>query len=282
MGSLQGKVAMVTGAASKRGMGRRVAVRLAEEGADLIIMDKYAAPQSIWPGDEGWGGLEAVAAEIKSAGRAALPIVADVSVGRDVDIAVRQAMDRFGKIDILVHCGGIRGSMTTPIIDLTEEDWRTVIDVNLTGSFLICKAVASTMIIGGEGKKIVLIGSKAATEGYRGSAGYCASKHGLLGLARTLALELAPFRINVNVINPGAFETNLRDQAIIQRAKAQGITVAELIKKESQQAPKSGPAANIPLGRLGTPDDIADLVLFLVSDRASYITGETIDIDGGV
>jgi NAD(P)-dependent dehydrogenase (short-subunit alcohol dehydrogenase family) len=283
MGILEGKVALVTGAASKRGMGHRVAVRLAEAGANLTIMDKYAAPQSIWPGDEGWRGLEAVADEIKAMGKDALPLVADVSNGRDVDSAVNRTMEKFGKIDILVHCGGIRGSMTTPIVDLSEEEWRATLDINLTGSFLISKAVARVMIPNPEGKKVVLIGSKAATEGYRGSAGYCASKHGVLGLARTLALELAQYKINVNLINPGAFDTNLRDQAVIQRAKAQGLTVTELLKKESQAPrPAAGPASNIPLGRMGTPDDIANLVLFLVSEQSSYITGEMIDIDGGV
>ena len=282
MGNLEGKVALVTGAASKRGMGHRVAVRLAEAGANVAIMDKFAAPQSIWPGDEDWGGLETVATEIKALRKEALPLVTDVSNSVDVDTAVAKVLAKFGKIDILVHCGGIRGSMTTPIVDLSVDEWKSMLDINLTGSFIISKAVAKVMIPDGEGRKIVLIGSKAATEGYRGSAGYCASKHGVLGLARTLALELAQYKINVNLINPGAFDTNLRDQAIIQRAKAQGLSVAELMKKEAQMPRQGGPGSNIPLGRLGTPEDIANLVLFLVSDQASYITGEMIDIDGGV
>jgi NAD(P)-dependent dehydrogenase (short-subunit alcohol dehydrogenase family) len=278
MKSLEGKVAMVTGAGSKRGMGRAVAVRLAGEGADVIVMDKYAAPPSIWPGDEGWGGLDEVVEEIKAAGKKGLAIVADVSNGKDVDAAVARALKEFGKIDILVHCGGIRGAMTTPVTDLSEEEWRDIIDINLTGSFLIAKAVARTMIPAGEGKKIVLIGSKAATQGYAGSSGYCASKHGVLGLGRTLAAELAQYKINVNIINPGGFDTNLRDQEIIKKAKAQGISLAEAIEQESR---KVGPGPSVPLGRLGRPEEIADLVLFLVSDQSAYITGKAIDIDGG-
>ncbi len=278
---LEGKVALVTGAASKRGMGRRVAVRLAGEGANVAILDKFATPKSIWPGDEDWSGLNDVAAEIRALGHQACPVIADVSDSRAVDAAVAKALKAFGKIDILVHCGGVRGSMTTPIVDLSEAEWRSIIDVNLTGSFLISKAVAKAMIPNSAGKKIVLIGSKAATEGYRGSAGYCASKHAVLGLARTLALELAQYKINVNIINPGAFDTNLRDQSIIDRAKAEGVSVAELLERQAK-GPRTGPAANIPLGRMGTPDDIANLVLFLVSEQASYITGEMIDIDGGV
>ncbi|OGO19630.1 MAG: hypothetical protein A2Z15_06430 [Chloroflexi bacterium RBG_16_50_11] len=278
MSSLSGKVALVTGAASKRGMGRAVAVRLAKEGADVAVLDKYAAPRSIWPGDEGWGGLNAVVAEIKAQGRQGLALVADVSSGAEVADAVAKTLAKFGKIDILVHCGGIRGAMTTPITDLSEEEWRAIIDINLTGSFLIAKAVAKTMIPNGEGKKIVLFGSKAATQGYAGSSGYCASKHGVLGLGRTLAAELAQYKINVNIINPGGFDTNLRDQEIIRRAKAQGITLAEAIEQESK---KGGPGPRVPLGRLGKPEEIADLVYFLVSDQSVYITGKTIDIDGG-
>ena len=276
MSSLNGKVAMVTGAASKRGMGHAIAVRLAGEGADVVVLDKFAAPESIWPGDEGWGGLDAVVKEVKVRGREALAVVADVTNTKAVDEAVAKAIKKFGKIDILVHCGGIRGSMTTPIVDLSEEEWRAIIDINLTGSFLISKAVAKTMIPNGEGKKIVLIGSKAATQGYAGSSGYCASKHGVLGLGRTLAAELAQYKINVNIINPGGFDTNLRDQEIIKRAKAQGISVEKAVEEERKK-----PGIRVPLGRLGKPEEIADLVFFLVSDQSAYITGKTIDIDGG-
>jgi NAD(P)-dependent dehydrogenase (short-subunit alcohol dehydrogenase family) len=278
MGNLNGKVALVTGAASKRGMGRAIAVRLAKEGADVAVLDKYAVPKSIWPGDEGWGGLNAVVEEIKAQGKKGLALVADVSKGHEIDEAVAKAVEKLGKIDILVHAGGIRGAMTTKIIDLTEEEWRNSLDINLTGSFLISKACARVMIPDGEGRKIVLFGSKAATQGYVGSAGYCASKHGVLGLGRTLALELAPYKINVNIINPGGFDTNLRDQAIVQRAKTQGIPLEKAVEEESR---KVGPGPTVPLGRLGKPEEIADLVYFLVSDQSAYITGKTIDIDGG-
>jgi NAD(P)-dependent dehydrogenase (short-subunit alcohol dehydrogenase family) len=279
MKSLEGKVALITGAASKRGMGHAIAVRLAKEGANVVVLDKFAAPKSIWPGDDDWGGLNEVVKEIEAQGKKGLAIVADVSKGEEVDQAVAKSLEQFGKIDILVHCGGIRGSMTTPITELSEEEWRTIIEVNLTGSFLISKAVAKTMVPGGEGKKIVLIGSKAATQGYAGSAGYCATKHGILGLGKTLAMELAQYKINVNIINPGGFETNLRDEEIIKRAKASGISLAETIEQESQ---KKGPGPGIPLGRLGKPEEVADLVFFLVTDQSQYITGKAIDIDGGI
>ena len=279
MKSLEGKVAMITGAASKRGMGRAVAVRLAKEGADVVVLDKFAAPKSIWPGDEGWGGLDDVVKEIEAEGRKGLAVVADVSDGKEVDQAVAKSLEKYGKIDILVHLGGIRGSMTTPITELSEEEWRNIVDVNLTGSFLISKAVSKTMIPDGEGKKVILIGSKAATQGYAGSSGYCATKHGILGLGKTLAMELAKYKINVNIINPGGFETNLRDEEIIKKAAANGISLAEAVEQESQ---KKGPGPGIPLGRLGRPEEVADLVFFLVTDQSKYITGKAIDIDGGI
>lgn len=279
MSSLKGKVGMVTGAASKRGMGHAIALRLAREGADVIVADKFAAPKSMFPGDEGWGGLDDIVKEITALGRKGLAVTMDINASKEIDAAMDKIMKKFGKIDILVHCGGIRGAMTTPIVDLSEEEWRAILDINLTGSFLISKAVAKTMIPNGEGKKIVLFGSKAATQGYAGSSGYCASKHGVLGLGRTLAAELAQYKINVNIINPGGFDTNLRDQEIIKKAKAQGISLAQAIEQESN---KSGPGPKVPLGRLGKPEEIADLVFFLVSDQSVYITGKTIDIDGGL
>jgi 3-oxoacyl-[acyl-carrier protein] reductase len=290
MSGLTGKVALVTGAAAKRSMGRAIAVQLAKDGADVAVADKLAAPKSIWPGDEGWGGLDAVAAEIEAEGRKALAMTADVSASIDVDAMVAKILAEFGKIDILVHCVGVRGPVPVPVVDLDEATWRMLLDVNLTGAFLVSKAVAGAMTPppasdgspgSAEGKKIVLVSSMAGVSPYPGGAGYCASKHGVLGLMKTLARELAPYKINVNAINPGAFETNFRDDSLIKQAEDRGMSVEESLK-----TPPTGPSGQagpppIPLGRLGTPQDIADLVSFLVSDRASYLTGEDINLSGG-
>jgi NAD(P)-dependent dehydrogenase (short-subunit alcohol dehydrogenase family) len=278
MSSLEGKVALVTGAGSIRGMGRAVAQRLSREGADIVVVDKEMAPKSIWPGEENWRGLEAVVEEIEATGQKGLAIVADISNNKDVDSIVAKTLEKFGKVDILVHCAAIRGPVGLKIVELDEEIWRRVINVNLTGSFLICKAVARTMIPNPEGKKIVIIASVAGTFGAPGSSSYCASKYGVIGLAKTLALELAPYKINVNAINPDTISTNLVDERIVAAANAQGISVAELLKKRAEQ-PQTGP--QIPLGRHGEPREVADLVYFLVSEKSSYITGETINIDGG-
>ena len=277
MNSLKDKVALITGAASKRGMGHAIALRLAGEGANVVVVDKFAAPRSLFPGDEGWGGLNAVIAEIESLGKEALAVVADINNSQEVEAAIAKVLERFGKIDILVHCAAIRGPVTTPIVELAEGDWRKVLDINLTGAFLISKAVAKSMVAKGKGGKIVLICSLGGMKGMPGSAGYCASKFGVIGLVKTLALELAKYKINVNALNPGAVTTNLRDSFHIEKGQAEGITIDEARERDYQKL-----IEGIPLGRMGTTEEIANLALFLVSDQSNYITGEAINITGGV
>jgi 3-oxoacyl-[acyl-carrier protein] reductase len=275
---LKNKVAIVTGAASRRGMGRAVALRLAGEGANVIVADKFSIAPSIRPDEKDWRGLEAVVGEIQTLGRLGLAVPTDISHPAEVDNLVTQSLKKFGKIDILVNCVGIRGPVPTPMIDINEQDWRMVIDTNLNGAFFLAKAVAKTMIPNGEGKKIVIVSSQVGIKGMPGSSVYSVSKHGVEGIIKNLALELAKYRINVNGIRPGAVDTNFRDPSLISQAKAAGISVEEALAKES----KAGPGAMIPLGRLGTPEDIADLALFLVSDQSKYITGEIFTIAGGL
>jgi NAD(P)-dependent dehydrogenase (short-subunit alcohol dehydrogenase family) len=239
-------------------------------------VDKHAIPRSIFPEDEGWGGLNGVVSEIEAMGCKGLAAEADVSSRAQVDAAVGEAMKKFGRIDILVHCAAIRGPIGIPVAKLSEADWRAVLDVNLTGSFFISAAVAEKMIDRGEGGKIVLISSLAGNRGVPGNAAYSASKWGVIGLAKSLALELAKNNINVNAINPGTFDTQLRDGNYVNMAKAEGITVDEFRKRFDTQM-----NAKVPLGRMGTPEDIANLVLFLVTDQSSYLTAQAIDIDGG-
>lgn len=282
MNILKDKVCLVTGAGSIRGMGHAICVRFGSEGAKVVAADKEMAPKSIWPGEENWRGLEAVVEEVNAAGGEGLAIVGDISKKEDVDNIVSKTIEKFEKIDIFIQCVGIRGPMATPIVELDEKVWRNIININLTGPFLIAKAVAKTMISDPEGKKMVFISSLAGSRGYVGSAAYCASKHGVIGLAKTLALELAQHKINVNIISPGAFDTNLRDESIAARAEAQGITVAEMLERQAKAPPPSGGGGpQIPLGRMGTPQDIADLVMFLVTDKSSYVTAQEIRISGG-
>ena len=276
MSSLNGKVALVTGAAAKRGMGHGIALRLAGEGADVVLVDKDATPRSLFSEDKGWEGLSTVVTEVEAKGRKGLAVVADISKDQEVDEAVGKALERFGRVDILVHCAAIRGPMTTPLAELSGGDWRTVLEVNLTGAFLISKAVARSMIARGKGGKIVLVSSLAGNRGVPGSGAYCASKWGVLGLVKTLALELAKDKINVNALNPGTFDTHLRDENYAQLAQAEGISLSEFRERFDKRM-----IERVPLGRMGTPEDIANLVLFLVSDQSGYITGQAVDICGG-
>jgi len=276
MSSLKGKVALVTGAASKRGMGHAVAARLAREGADVVVADKFAAPRSLFPGDESWGGLDEIVKEIKSAGGQGLAVTLDINVVREIDAALEKILMKFGRIDILVHAAAIRGPVGFNVVDLPEKDIRSIIDVDLVGAFLICKAAARAMIAGGKGGKIVIFCSLAGTHGVAGSAAYSAAKWGTIGLTKSLALELAKHKINVNGVNPGMIITNLRDETFRKMAEAEGITWEEARQKDQ------GPlASHIPWGRLGTPEEAADLVYFLCSKESDYITGEVIALGGG-
>lgn len=277
MGTLNGKVALVTGASNKRSMGHEIVLRLAKEGANIIVVDKEPKPRSLFPGDDNWGGMDDVVSEVKAIGSDALGLAADISKSKEVDDLIAKSIKKFGKINILVHCAAIRGPVGPAITELSEEDWRVILDVNTTGTFLIARAVANQMIKKGEGGKIVLFASLAGTQGVPGSGAYCVSKWGVIGLAKTMALELAKYKINVNAINPGAIITNLRDNAFSKMGKDQGIST-----EEARQADYNKVSSVVPLGRLGTTKDIADLVYFLSSEQSSYITGEAIAISGGM
>jgi NAD(P)-dependent dehydrogenase (short-subunit alcohol dehydrogenase family) len=274
--SLYGKVALVTGAAAKRGMGHAVALRLAKEGANIVVVDKFAAPKSAWAGDEDWKGLEEVVREIEALGRKALAVVAGIENSMEIDAVVKAALDKFGKIDILVNCAGIRGTVGIPVVDGDEKEWRQVFDVNALGPFIISRAIAKDMIRRNEGGKIVHIASAAGKIGAPGSAAYAASKWAIIGLVQSLALELAPYKINVNAINPGFFATNLRDEDAVSKSKKAGITIEEFRADEYKKL-----TTIVPLGRMGRVEDIANLILFLVSDQSDYMTGQAINITGG-
>jgi NAD(P)-dependent dehydrogenase (short-subunit alcohol dehydrogenase family) len=276
MKNLKGKVAFITGAAAKRGMGHAIALRLAEEGADIIVADKVAVPVSHFPGDEGWGGLEAIAGEIKALGRQVMTATMDIVANDEVEKTVAEAVKKFGKIDILVHAAAIRGPVGVEIINMSEKEIRNVIDIDLVGAFLVCRAAAKNMVAHGEGGKIVVFCSMAGTHGVAGSGAYSAAKYGTIGLTKSLALELAKYHINVNGINPGMIVTNLRDDAFGKMAEKQGISWDDVRKKDYETVTKM-----IPWGRMGTPEDAADLVSFLVSKQSDYITGEVIGLGGG-
>ena len=254
--SLEGKVAFVTGAAAKRGMGRAIALRLAKAGAKVAVADKYSAPKSLFPGDEGWRGLDEVVKEIGALGSKGLAVVADVSDSSAIDDAVKRTLEEFGKIDILVNCVGIRGAVGVPVVDGDEKEWRQMFDVNAVGAFIVSRAIAKDMIKRNEGGKIVHIASAAGKIAAPGSAAYAASKWAVIGLVKSLA--------------------NLRDEWMEREAKKRGTSVNEVRDQDYKKV-----TSMVPLGRMGTTDDIADLIFFLVSKESDYLTGQDINITGG-
>jgi NAD(P)-dependent dehydrogenase (short-subunit alcohol dehydrogenase family) len=274
--ALKGKVAFITGAAAKRGMGRAVAVRMAQEGADVMVTDKFAVPKSAWAGDEGWGGLPAVVKEIEALGRKAIYAVAGVEDSKEVAAAVKSTIDKFGRIDILVNCAGTRGPVGVNIADGDEKDWELLFDVNSLGTMIVSKYVAKEMIKKNQGGKIVHIASAAGKLACPGSAAYAASKWAVIGITQALAMELAPYKINVNSINPGFFATNLRDDDATLHSKQKGITIEQFREEEYKMLSNM-----VPLKRMGTVEDIADLIYFLVSEQSKYLTGQSINITGG-
>jgi meso-butanediol dehydrogenase / (S,S)-butanediol dehydrogenase / diacetyl reductase len=268
MGNLSGKVAFVTGAAAKRGMGRAVALRLAKEGADVVVNDKFANPPSAWVGDEGWNGLADVVKEIEALGRKGLAVLAGVESMKEVEAAVKATIEKFGQIDILINCAGIRGPVGVNIVDGDEKDWQQLFDVNSIGTMVVSKVVGREMIRRNQGGKIVHIASAAGKLPCPGSAAYAASKWAVIGITQALAMELAPYKINVNAINPGFFATNLRDDDATLHSKEKGITIEQFRADEYKMLSNM-----VPLKRMGKVEEIADLCYYLVSDQSEYLTG---------
>jgi len=239
------KIAIVTGGA--QGIGEGVAIRLAEEGAKIAIVDLKLEMAN------------EVANRVKSTGADAIALQADTSKKSEVQAAVDEAVSRFKRIDILVNNAGIH--RMAKVTEIAEETWDKLLDINLKGYFLMIQAVVPYMQKQNYGK-IVNVASIAAYGGVSDQVHYNSSKGGIISLTRSLALELAPFRINVNAVSPGTVET-LGNKRFLDRYR-------ELVEKR------------IPFGRIAQPRDIANAILFLVSDEAEYITGQCLSVCGGL
>jgi NAD(P)-dependent dehydrogenase (short-subunit alcohol dehydrogenase family) len=249
-GRLAGKVALIIGGA--RGIGRGIAERCASEGASVVIAD--ISPER-----------DALAARLAEIGTPTLAVALDVRVAADHDRAVSETLARFGRIDAVVYCAGIFPRAT--LAETDEALWHRIMDINLTGAFLACRAIVPRMIAGGG--SIVTIGSLHARQGSSRLFAYAISKGGLVTLTRNLAGAHAQDRIRVNCVHPGW---------VLSEGE---VAVRELEASQVEQfAEQSG--ADIPLGRMQTPDDIARIVTFLLSDDASQITGQSISVDGGL
>ena len=274
MYNLEGKVALVTGGGGERGIGRAIATRLAGEGANVVVNDIVSNPHAA--SESQWQGVPDVISEIEALGRQAMGIVADISDAAQVDDMVRQAIDRFGQVDILVNnAGSPPGRDRVPVVELEEDAWDLVQRVNVKGTFLCSRAVAREMIKQGDGGKIIIISSGAGKRGMARYAAYCASKFALIGFTQSLALELAPHRINVNAICPGLVDTE-RIAGIAAALAPEGQTAdeyrARMIEERSRE---------IPLGRAAMGTDVAVVAAFLASAESDYLTGLSIPVAGG-
>jgi len=242
---LKTKVALITGAA--QGIGKAVTLVLARHGADVVVADVNIEK------------AQETAREVEALGRAAMAVRVDVTHLEDVEKMVEAAVQRYGKIDILVNNAGIARDKL--ILRMTEEDWDTVLNVNLKGTFNCTKAVIKYMSKQRSGK-IVNIASVVGMMGNPGQANYSASKAGVIGLTKTVAREFAARGINVNAIAPGYIQTPMTE------------VLPEKAKEELKRL--------IPMKRLGQPEDVAHAVLFLVSEVSSYITGNILNVNGGI
>jgi glucose 1-dehydrogenase len=250
MRKLEGKVALVTG--SSGGIGQAIAVYLAEQGADVVI-DYRSHPE----------GAQETLSKVEAAGCKGLTIKADLSVITDIHQLIDQGIQYFGKLDILVNNAGIDGR-NADFWNLTEADYDAVIDLNLKGTFFATQAIVQHLIETKRTGKIINISSTHEEIAFPHFTHYCASKGGVKMMMRNLAVELGPLGITVNNVAPGAIETPINSKLLNDPEK-----LAALLK-------------NIPLGRLGKPEDIAPIVAFLASPDADYITGATFYVDGGL
>ncbi|MCM3594334.1 3-oxoacyl-[acyl-carrier-protein] reductase [Metabacillus idriensis] len=243
---VEGKVALVTGAS--RGIGRAIALELAQNGANVAV--NYAGSEA---------KANEVVDEIKALGREAFAVQADVSDSEAVAAMVKATVEQFGRLDILVNNAGI--TKDNLLMRMKDSEWDDVININLKGVFLTTKAVTRQMMKQRQGR-IINIASIVAVSGNPGQANYVAAKAGVIGLTKTAAKELSSRNITVNAIAPGFITTDMTDK------------LTEEVKTEMLK--------QIPLARFGEPSDISNAVTFLASDKSSYITGQTIHIDGGM
>ena len=271
MKRLSGKVALITGAGRKKGIGYACALRLAGEGADVAIADLAAAPGDQIYKEDAKNELEAVAADIAASGVKSLAVEVDVTDLESVAHMIEQVEIVFGRLDILVNNAGTAMD-PAPLVLTDPEGWRRTIEINLTGTMLCCRAAAPLMMNNAEGGKIINMSSRAAHRGAIWIHAYCASKAGVIGLTRSMALELAPFKICVNALCPGDIDTELKRWGWEKEALVKGKTVDEIAEEAAKATP---------LGRIGTPEDVAAAVAFFASPDADYLTGEILNITGG-
>lgn len=276
MGKLDGMVVWVTGAGRKRGIGRAIALRLAQDGADVLVSAIRRDP-SLFPAHEqaeGWRGAESLAEEIRAMGRQALALDCDITNTDEINACVAEGQRVLGPLTGLVNNAAVAGeAAAASIVDMPDELWFSTIDINLNGVYRTTKAAGRAMLAHGKPSCIVNISALSGRFGFANFGGYCASKFAVIGLTQQLALELAPAGIRVNCVCPGSVDTDMLEGTMKRRANKAGISLEELKANYT--------AAAIPMGRRGQTSEQAAVVAFLMSPDASYITGQSLNVDGG-
>jgi len=272
MQALTGRVALITGAGRAGGIGAAVARRLAQDGADIVVADLCAPPTDLPNAGSGrWEELTAVVEEIQALGVRCVPLRVDVSDTALVQAMVAQVREVFSRLDILVNNAGVAVG-PAPVMGMADEAWRQTLGINATGTFLCCKYALPLMLEGRRGGRVVNMASIAAERPKPFVSAYAASKAAVLALTRSLAQEVAAFGITVNAILPGDVDTAMKQWGLQLEAQVTGRPYDDVV---------AAAVARIPVGRLATPEDVAHLAAFLVSDGAAFITGQAYNITGG-
>ena len=272
MTGLEGKVAVCTGSGRHKGLGQGILKRLAEGGCRVVVSDIGKPKEHLGEANIGQSTeMEEITAEIRDAGGDAVAIACDVRKEDDVRALIDGTVDAFGRLDILINNAGI-GYIMKNLDDLSLEEWNVVLEVNLTGAFLCTQYAARQMAGQDSGRRIINIASQAAKSGFPHMAPYVASKHGLIGLTRSCAIDLGGQGITVNAVCPNHVTTGLGARQNEYFAEFLGLSVDEYLAAMRNR---------IPLGRPGLIEDTASAVAFLASDDARYITGEALNVSGG-
>ena len=272
MTGLEGKVVVCTGSGRRQGLGAEILRRLAREGCRIVVTDLGEQQALLDSDDIGvTGEMDAVAGEIRDLGAECITAACDVRDPESVSRLFDETQAAFGAVDILVNNAGV-GYLMRGFQEVSLEEWQLVLDVNLTGAFLCTQQAAARMIAAGNGGRIINIASQAAKSGFPHLAAYVASKHGLVGLTRSNAIELAEHGITVNAVCPNHVTTGLGAKQNAYYSKLRGQTMEEFMAAMRER---------IPLARPGLPSDTAAAVAFLASDEACYITGEALNVSGG-
>ena len=280
MAGLEGKVALVTGAGGMRGVGRATVVKLAGLGADIALSDVHRETEDLPPAEvrNSWRGIEAVSEEVEATGSRAFPAYCDLGDSAQIERMVGQVMDHYGRIDILVNnARAIIGRDKVSVTELEQEVWEHFLRINTTAPYLLTKEVGRRMIEAGNGGRIINIASNASKQASATGAAYSASKFAVLGLTQASALDLAPYGITVNAVCPGPINTDRMSYWERDQAAERGISQEEF----RSQIVQAGAQAS-PLGRIAEPQDVANMVAFLASEEASFVTGQAYNVNGGL